>query len=77
MLKLSFIDQARMVGDMPACHRLAPVWLVELADARDWHQVGFEVPGQCDQAINVPRPQSRSAGPEVILLAHALPSREV
>src|SRR6187200_3226019 len=43
MLKLRLIDEARMLGNRPAGHRLAPVWLVELADARDWHQLGLEV----------------------------------
>jgi hypothetical protein len=37
MSEFGLIDEASMVSDVPACHWLAPVWLVELADARDWH----------------------------------------
>ena len=32
--ELSLINEANMVSDVPAGHWLAPVWLVELADAR-------------------------------------------
>lgn len=65
-----------MVGDMPASHRLAPVRLVKLADARNSHKARLNVLSQSNEAINVPSPQSCGAGPKVILLAHAREATE-
>ena len=77
MAGISFIDEACVFRDIAARHRLSPIWLVELSDASDWHELRLKVSGQGDEAINIPSPQSGGTGPEVILLAHALLSRKV
>src|SRR5271170_4322594 len=53
-------------------HRVAPVCLVEFADSGNGHELRLKMLCECDQAIHVPSSRARWAGPEVILLTHAL-----
>src|ERR1700683_90484 len=72
--EIGLLDETCVFGDAPARHRLSPKRLVELANARNWHKLHLQVLGPGNETINVPSPQSGSAWPEVILLAHALPN---
>jgi hypothetical protein len=55
-VEIGLLDEASVFSDVPARHGLSPIRLVELANARNWHDLPFQAFGKGNEAIDTPGP---------------------